>query len=146
MAQLPEGITQQDLDRYAHLTAGIAVLEAEKDALNTQIKAAYAAAGYSGKHTLVYPSPRYGSVIVTIGEQRRVDQEALVTAFPRDRFPEYWKPVIDVDAIPATTVLGFRTPTMTLSIKGENPLPDHPEAALVTAAPRRLVQDEAQTA
>lgn len=121
MAELPEGLTQKDIDRYAYLDAGLKKLQDEHKALNDKIKKMHEAQGIKGKKTLVYPSEKYGSVIVDLNEQKRVDEDALVAAYPESKAPQYWKPVIDKTAIPATILEKFKTNIVqTLSIKVGN--------------------------
>lgn len=118
MATLPEGITQKDIDRYAQLDAGLKKIADEHKALNDKIKRAHQEAGISGKKTLTYPSDKYGVVVVTLGEQKRVDTEALVKAHPQDKFPQYWALQFDQSAVDATVIDKFRTNVIqTLSIK-----------------------------
>jgi hypothetical protein len=117
MAVLPAGLTQKDMDRYAQLDAGLKKIADEHKALNDKIKKAHEDAGYTGKHTFVYPSDKYGSVIVDLGEQKRVDMEALVKAHPQEKYPDYWTLQFDKTAVDATVLNKFKKPVPTLSIK-----------------------------
>lgn len=118
MATLPEGLTQKDIDRYAQLDAGLKKIADEHKQLNDKIKRAHESAGLIGKHTLVYPSEKYGSVIVDLGEQKRVDIEALVAAHPLEKFPQYWSMQFDVSTVDEKTKAKFKTNLVpTLSIK-----------------------------
>jgi hypothetical protein len=118
MAALPEGLTQKDIDRYAQLDAGIKKLADEHKTLNEKIKKAHEDAGISGKKTLIYTSDKYGSVIVKIGEQKRLDAAALEEKHPYERFPQFWRMQFDKDAVPADVQAKFRTniiPTLSIS-------------------------------
>lgn len=118
MADLPEGLTQKDIDRYAQLDAGLAKIRDEHAALNDKIKKTHEAAGIHGKKTLTYPSEKYGVVIVTLGEQKRVDTEALEKAHSIEKSPEYWVPKLDQKLVDKTVLDKFRTNVVqTLSIK-----------------------------
>lgn len=117
MANLPEGLTQKDIDRYAQLDAGMKKLADEHKVLNDKIKQAHKDAGYEGSKTLIYPSEKYGSVIVKLGEQKRLDTEALETAHPFEKFPQFYRTQFDKDAVPADVQAKFRTNIIqTLSI------------------------------
>lgn len=118
MATLPAGLVQKDIDRYAQLDAGLKKIADEHKALNDKIKKAHEEAGIKGKKTLIYPSDKYGSVIVTLGEQKRVDTEALIKTHPADKFPAYWALQFDASAVDKTVLDKFRTNIIpTLSIK-----------------------------
>jgi hypothetical protein len=124
MAALPDGLTQADLDRYAQLDAGIAALAEEHKILNAKIKKAHLDAGLSGKKTLVYPSDKYGAIIVKLNEQRRLDMEALAEKYVEEQFPQYFIHSLDTKAIPADELDVFRTKVVqTLSIDRENAEP-----------------------
>lgn len=121
MSQIPKGLTQQDLDRYAQLDAGIAALAEEHKILNAKIKKAHLDAGLTGKKTLVYPSEKYGAIIVKLNEQRRLDVPGLTEAFPMDDFPQFYSSILDVKKVPADVQDEFRTVVVqTLSIDREN--------------------------
>ncbi len=118
MATLPEGLTQKDIDRYAQLDLGMKKLADEHSALNDKIKKAHEAAGITGKKTLTYPSEKYGTVVVTLGEQKRLDEEALEKALPEDKHPDYYVSRLDKTLVPKTILDKFRTNIIqTLSIK-----------------------------
>ena len=117
MATLPEGLTQGDIDRYAYLDKGIKKLKEEHEVLNETIKQAHKAAGYSGNKTLSYPSDKFGTVIVKLGEQKRMDTEKATETFPADEYPEYYSLSLDVKKMPADISAAFRTNIVqTLSI------------------------------
>lgn len=118
MASLPEGLTQKDIDRYAQLDAGLKKIADEHKALNDKIKRAHVEAGITGKKSLTYPSEKYGVVVVTLGEQKRVDTDALVKAHPSEKFPQYWALQFDQTAVDKTIIDKYRTNIIsTLSIK-----------------------------
>lgn len=117
MATLPEGLTQSDIDRYAQLDAGIKKLQEEHAVLNETIKQAHKNAGYEGSKTLTYPSEKYGTVIVKLGEQKRFDAEKAAETFPSDEHPEFYSLVVDQKKMPADIVAAFKTNIVqTLSI------------------------------
>lgn len=109
MATLPEGLTQKDIDRYAQLDQGIKRLADEHAVLNEKIKQAHKDAGYTGSKTLSYPSEKYGTVIVKLGEQKRLDLDAMADKFPEKKFPEFYTSKIDPKEVPADIQAKFRT-------------------------------------
>jgi hypothetical protein len=109
MAQLPEGLTQKDIDRYAQLDAGIKKLQEEHAVLNETIKQAHKNAGIEGNKTLSYPSEKYGTVIVKLGQQKRFDTAAASETFPEAEFPEYYSSTLDSKKLPADIANEFRT-------------------------------------
>lgn len=117
MATLPEGLTQKDIDRYAQLDAGLKKIADEHKVLNEKIKKAHVDAGIKGKKTLIYPSEKYGAVVVKLGEQKRLDTEALIAKFPEDKAPDFYALQLNVKAVPADIQERFRTNIIqTLSI------------------------------
>lgn len=117
MATLPEGLTQKDIDRYAYLDAGMKKLAEEHKVLNEKIKKAHEAAGIKPPKNLVYPSDKFGSVIVKIGEQKRLDEAALEEAHPQAKYPDFYTTRFDKSAVPADVTAKFRTNVVqTLSI------------------------------
>lgn len=117
MATLPDGVTQRDIDRYAQLDDGIKKLQKEHDILNELLKSAHRAAGYKGNKTLTYPSAKYGTVIVKLGEQRRTDVAKATETFPAEEFPEYYSQTLDTKKLPADILAEFKTNIVqTLSI------------------------------
>lgn len=118
MANLPEGLTQKDIDRYAQLDAGLKKIAEEHKTLNEKIKQAHLDAGITGKKTLIYPSEKYGSVIVDLSEAKSVDTESLEAKYPVEKNPDYYTPKLDTKKVPADIVAKFRTVvTQRLSIK-----------------------------
>lgn len=109
MAQLPEGLTQKDIDRYAQLDAGIKKLQEEHGILNETIKQAHKNAGIEGNKTLSYPSEKYGTVIVKLGQQKRFDSAQASATFPEEEFPEYYSSSLDPKKMPADISAAFRT-------------------------------------
>jgi hypothetical protein len=109
MATLPEGLSQKDIDRYAKLDKGIKALQEEHAILNELIKQTHKAAGIVGNKTLVYKSAEHGSVIVKLGQQKRLDAETAAATFPEDEFPEYYTSTFDPKKMPADISAAFRT-------------------------------------
>lgn len=121
MAVLPEGLTQKDIDRLAQLDTGMKKLQDEYSALKDKVKRAHQDAGITGKKTLTYPSEKYGTVIVDLNEQKRVDVEALVKAHPFEKFPQYWRMQFDQSAVDETVLNKYRTniiPTLSIKVAG----------------------------
>ncbi len=117
MATLPEGLTQADIDEYARLDAGLKKLQTRHAVLNETIKQSHKNAGITGNKTLTYPSEKYGTVIVKLGEQKRLDTEKLSETFPESEFPEYYTCSVDAKKVPADISAEFRTNIIqTLSI------------------------------
>lgn len=119
MAQLPEGLTQKDIDRYAQLDAGMKRLKDEHDVLNEKIKQAHKDAGIEGSKTLTYPSDKYGTVIVKLGVQKRLDAVALQEKFSEEKAPEFYTPMLDQKKVPADILAKFKTnivPTLSVSV------------------------------
>lgn len=117
MATLPAGLTQKDLDRYAQLDAGMRKIADEHAMLNAKIKKAHEEAGIEGKKTLVYPSEKYGAVIVDLGVQNRTDTKALEEAFPSEKYPENYSLKIDPSKMDAKIVAKFKNAIRTVSVK-----------------------------
>lgn len=109
MAKLPDGLTQADIDRYAQLDRGIKALQEEHAVLNETIKQAHKDAGITGNKTLTYPSEKYGTVIVKLGEQKRFDAAKATETFPSPEFPEYYALQLDQKLMPADIVAAFKT-------------------------------------
>ena len=130
MAELPKGLTQADLDRYAQLDAGIAALAEEHKMLNTKIKKAFKDAKIVGKKTLVFPSDKYGAIIVKIGEQKRVNAERLNADYTIASHPECFVPMLDTSLIPADVLDTYREPIQTLSVDRETTGNESPKRAV----------------
>ena len=114
MSELPEGLTQAQLDRYAQLDRGIKALAKEKEDLNAHIKQTFSLAEITGVHTMVF-----GAVVVKIGETSRLPKEAkeqLEEKYPESKFPKNWKSALDVTSLPKGVVDEFRVLGQTLSV------------------------------
>lgn len=106
MADLPAGITQAELDRYALLDRGIKKLQGEHTDLNAKIKAAFTKVGTFS----------HGAVIVKRSEAVGVDAAAVEAAFPYATAPGYYKPTIDAKALPKEIKDTFPKITQRVSI------------------------------
>lgn len=106
MAELPEGITQKELDEYAKLDRGIKKLQIRHKILNEKIKTTFTKVG-----TFVF-----GSVIVKRTEADSFDAKAAEKAFPLDKHPEFYKSVFDASALPADKRKKFTTKVQRLSV------------------------------
>lgn len=122
MSKLPDGITEADLARFSRLNSGIAKLTQERTELGDKIKAAYDAMGAPGKATYVYETDVDGTLVVSIGTQRRLRPTAkdeLERAYPLSGTPEFWSTQIDTSKIPADILDDYKEPTRTLKIETE---------------------------
>lgn len=129
MAAMPTGLTQADLDRYAQLDAGIAALSDEHKMLNAKIKKAFKDAKIVGKKTLVFPSDKYGAIIVKVGEQRRVDMEKVKADFTEETHPECFVSQLDTSLIDPDVLDTYREPVQTLSVDRESVGDESPKRA-----------------
>lgn len=111
MAEIPEGITLKELERYTHLDAGIKKLADEKSDLNDKIKKAFTKIG-----TFIFPSEKFGFITVKLGTQNRVDNKALEAAFPEEKYPQYYRSQFDPSLVDDKSKSKFKTPTTTLSV------------------------------
>jgi len=103
---LPAGITITKVKRYLKLDKAIKTFSDEHKALGDEIKAA------TTKGTYVA-----GDVILDRTEADNVDTKGLASQYPFDLFPEYYKFVIDVKAIPEYMKKPFTSKTQRLSVK-----------------------------
>lgn len=112
MNTLPEGITQTELDEYAKLDAAIKKAMEKKNALNVRIKAAFVKKG-----TFVF-----NSIVIKIGEQKRLDRTALEKAYPFEKYPQYYvsKPVLNEEVVADKIVAKFTNTVPVLSISIAN--------------------------
>jgi len=106
MAELPEGLTQKELDEYAKLDRGIKKLQTRHKILNEKIKDAFTKNG-----TFVF-----GSVIIKRSEANSLDPEALQKKYPEATYPEYYKTVLDATKVPADIKAKFSSKTQRLSV------------------------------
>lgn len=106
MAELPEGITQKELDEYAKLDRGIKKLQTRHKILNEKIKLAFTKMG-----TFVF-----GSVIVKLSSSSSFDKDAFTTGHPQDKFPQYYVWALDPKLIEADKKAKFTTKTERLSV------------------------------
>lgn len=107
MAELPDGITQEELDRYAKLDAGIKALQAEHKKINEKIKKVFTQPG-----TFVF-----GKVIIDRSSVVGVDVTAVEENFPPSKYPEYYKAAVDQDSLPDEVKAEYFTLTERLSVK-----------------------------
>ena len=108
MTALPEGITQADVDRLATLEQGLRVLSTEYDALKAKFKEAITH-GEPLKATKIFPSERYGNVVLKFGVQARVDEALLSAELTQEKAPEFWSLQLDKTLIPSDLLDGYRT-------------------------------------
>lgn len=109
MATLPEGLTQADIDRYAQLDQALKPILEEHKRLNDLIKRSHLEAGISGKKSLVYPSEKYGSVIVNLSERKLLDEETLIEAHPYEKFPQFYSTQFNKTLVDAPTLNKYKT-------------------------------------
>lgn len=112
MSTLPPGLSQEQINRYAKLDAGIKLLQDEKDNLNNVIKDAHKD---QPRGTYIYES-----VVVKIGETSKVDTKGIEGEFPFEVNPEYYDAKLDAKKVPAETKARYTTkvPTLSVSIAG----------------------------
>lgn len=104
---LPEGITQAELDKYARVDAAIKRLEPEKKRLNDKIKRAFTELG-----TFLC-----GSVVVKRTQADSFDAVAFADKYPESKYPQYYKSVVDPTKIDAKTKSKFVSKTQRLAIE-----------------------------
>jgi hypothetical protein len=115
MADLPEGITQEDLDRYVRITTGITKLTEEKDELNQKIKDAfYTDPTFISKGKL---ARTYGTVLVDITSTTTFDKKLFAAQFPPTEFPMFYKPEPDQTKLSPTEKKPFQSTSPRLSVK-----------------------------
>lgn len=108
-------VSISDLERYVLLTQALESIETERKALGDKLKEQIPA-----DSKFVAPSDRYGTLIVERGTQNRLLKgatERIARDYPQATHPLYWKPVIDVSAIPEALVTPYRSEVVTLSVK-----------------------------
>jgi hypothetical protein len=108
MAELPEGITQKELDEYAKLDRGIKKLQTRHKILNAKIKQVFASVT---KGTRVF-----GDVVVKIGLTSSFDKESFEEKYPKEKFPQYYKLTLDPTKIEADIKAKFTSKANTLSV------------------------------
>lgn len=121
MAQLPEGLTQADIDRYAQLDNALKPILEEHKRLNDLIKRSHIEAGHSGKQTLIYPSEKFGSVIVELSEARNLDEETLIADHPYSKFPNFYSTQFNKTLVDAATLGKYKTkivPRLSIKVGG----------------------------
>lgn len=114
MADLPNGLTQAEVDEYAKLDAGIKKLQERHRVLNEKIKDAHA--------TKKAGSYVYGEVIVSIQDKTRFDADMAEASLPYTNVSnrKFYKHVIDPRALDADVRAGFSvTAPRALSVKKE---------------------------
>lgn len=109
MATLPEGLTQADIDRYAQLDEALKPILDEHKRLNDLIKRTHIEAGIGGKKTLIYPSEKFGAVVVKLSERRNLDEESLVTDHPYEKFPGFYSTQFNKKLVDASTLEKYKT-------------------------------------
>lgn len=101
MSEMPDGITQEELDRYAKLDKAIKKFQIEHKSLNARIKAAFKKVG----------TFQFGSVIVkrTESTSKKFDSEAFALAYPASKREnrKYYSVTVDAAKIPAELALEY---------------------------------------
>lgn len=106
MAELPEGITQKEIDRFLKLDLGIKKLQPEHKVLSEKIKSAFTKLG-----TWVF-----GEAIIKRTEASSFDKAAFEKKHPVDRFPEYYSLTLDPTLIEPDVKAKFTTKVQRLSV------------------------------
>ncbi len=101
MADLPNGLTQAEVDEYAKLDAGIKKLQEKHKILNEKIKDAHAT-----KKAGAYI---YGDVVVTIQDKTKFDVDMAEASLPYTNVVnrKFYKHTIDAKALEADVRAGF---------------------------------------
>lgn len=107
MAELPEGITQADLDKYAKLDKGMKKLAPEHKRLNQLIKDTFLKVG-----TFVH-----GDVIVDRSQADSFDKKAAEEDLPYEKFPDLYTHTIDPTKLTKTQKAKYTSKVQRLSIK-----------------------------
>jgi hypothetical protein len=107
MSELPEGLTQTEVNRYAKLDAGIKKLQPEHKQLGDKIKAAVTKVGVF----------TFEKVLVNRTEANSFDSDSAEHDFPQDKFPEYYKAVLDPSKIPDKVKSKYTSKTQRVSVK-----------------------------
>jgi hypothetical protein len=108
MAELPEGITQKQIDEYAKLDKGIKKLQTRHKILNALIKQVFEG---TPKGTKIF-----GEVVVKLGETSTFSSESFEEKYPKDKFPQYYKLTLDPKTIEADVKAKFTSNNPTLSV------------------------------
>lgn len=103
---LPEGITQDELNRYARLSHAVRKANEELAVLNAKIKDAYPNLG-----TFVA-----APVIIKRSQSVGVDVAAVAAAYPYEAAPEYYSAAVDLRKLPVEVKDTFPKITQRLSV------------------------------
>lgn len=115
MADLPNGLTQAEVDEYAKIDAGIKKLQARHKVLNEMIKDAHAT-----KKAGAYI---YGDVVVTIQDKTKFDADMAEASLPYSDLAnrKFYAHKIDPSTLDADVRDGFTVPaSRALSVKKAN--------------------------
>lgn len=103
---LPDGITQDELNRYARLSHAVRKANEELTVLNAKIKNAYPKLG-----TFIAPP-----VVIKRTQSIGVDTAAVAVAYPFDDAPEYYSASVDIKKLPVEVKDTFPKITQRLSV------------------------------
>lgn len=115
MTDLPNGLTQDEVNEYAKIDAGIKKLQDRHKILNEKIKDAHAT-----KKAGAYI---YGDVVVTIQDKTKFDADMAEASLPYSNLAnrKFYKHMIDQRALDADVRDGFTVPApRALSVKKAN--------------------------
>lgn len=109
MSNLPEGITQVEIETYSKIDLAIKKLEPRKKELGDRIKAAYTKVG----------SFVVGNVIIDRTEADSKDIKSAEKLYPYDLYPELYvvEPKFDFSKLAPEEQAKFVTKTQRLSVK-----------------------------
>lgn len=111
ITELPEGLTEKDLIRYAKLSKQATETTKLKKVLNDKIKKSFATVAYEFGKDYVF-----GKVSLTFGRQMRFSAELFTKKYPIAKFPQYYTMQLDESLIPdALKTDKVKTPVITLS-------------------------------
>lgn len=109
MSDLPDGITQDDLDKYAKIDAAMKKLEPEKKRIADLIKKAFDKPG-----TFVH-----GNVVIERTTAKLRATKDFLSDYPADEYPEFYvnEPKINWDAVSEEDAAEYWTASEKLSVK-----------------------------
>lgn len=108
MSELPPGVTQADLDKYAKIEAAIAKLKPERDRLNDLIKTSFPVGTFV-----------HGNVVIERSVSNLKDPKGVEKAFPYQDWPEYYvdEPKLVFNNLPSDVQAEFTNQSQRLSVK-----------------------------
>jgi hypothetical protein len=110
LVELPEGITEKDLERYAKLSKQATTIKGLRDKLNDKIKKSFAGVKYEFDKPYLF-----GKTSLTFGKQMRFSEELFVKKYPISKYPQFYSMQLDTSLIPEDLKTDrVKTPVVTL--------------------------------